>query len=120
MSETPVSIFKIFRPDEWEALCRDGETQGSPLDVTDGYIHFSTQTQTAETLRLHFRGAGTLILAETPIKAVSDREIRWEAARDGSLFAHLYGCLRRTDVTRHWTLHPDGEDRYALPERFGD
>ena len=35
-------IYKILRADEWAALKRDGETQGAPVDVADGFIHFST------------------------------------------------------------------------------
>ena len=43
MSPAMTLIYKIFRADEWQALERDGETAGAPVDLADGYIHFSTR-----------------------------------------------------------------------------
>ena len=42
-------IYKIFRRPEWDAFRAAGETLGAPIDLTDGYIHFSTSVQVAET-----------------------------------------------------------------------
>ena len=42
-------IYKIFRADEWAHLQAKGETAGAPIDVQDGYVHFSTAEQAAET-----------------------------------------------------------------------
>ena len=42
-------IFKIFRRPEWNALVAAGESAGAPVDLADGYIHFSTAAQVAET-----------------------------------------------------------------------
>ncbi|MEX0303704.1 MAG: DUF952 domain-containing protein, partial [Leisingera sp.] len=50
-------IYKICRADEWAALQTAGETQGAPVDVADGFVHFSTSTQAAETAAKHFAGA---------------------------------------------------------------
>ena len=41
-------IYKIFRRSEWDALRTAGETQGAPVDVADGFVHFSTAAQVAE------------------------------------------------------------------------
>lgn len=112
-------IYKILTPDQWDMFCRDRETAGSPLDLTDGYIHFSTPVQVGETLSKHFKGAGPLILAEIPASALSDQDVRWEAARNGALFPHLYGVLRHDSISRHWSLHPDTQGGYALPEQIG-
>ena len=49
-------IYKIFRSNEWQALRRDGSTTGAPVDVADGYVHFSTSEQAAETAAKHFAG----------------------------------------------------------------
>ena len=114
-----ISIYKILTLDQWTAFCRDGTTQGSPLDHADGYIHFSTAAQVAGTLGKHFKGAGPLILAETPLSELGGQDVRWETARNGDLFPHLYGVLRRDSVSRHWPLHPDAHGGYDLPERLG-
>ena len=44
-------IFKIFRRPEWDAFRAAGETLGAPIDLADGYIHFSTAAQVAEMIR---------------------------------------------------------------------
>ncbi|MEM7730219.1 MAG: DUF952 domain-containing protein, partial [Pseudomonadota bacterium] len=110
------AIFKIFTPADWDALERDGTTRGSALDRTDGFLHFSTDAQLAETLALHFRSAGELVLARVPLSALRGREVRWEAARGGTLFPHLYGLLERGDIDRVWRLSPDSAGLYELPE----
>ena len=40
-------IYKIFRADEYAAFVAMGETEGAPVDLADGYIHFSTAGQLA-------------------------------------------------------------------------
>lgn len=113
------NIYKILTPDQWAACCRNAETVGSPLDQADGFIHFSTPAQVAGTLAKHFAGAGPLVLAEIPLSQLAAQDIRWERARNGDLFPHLYGVLARDSVSQHWSLHPDDAGGYALPEFFG-
>ncbi|MBL9060399.1 MAG: DUF952 domain-containing protein [Mangrovicoccus sp.] len=90
-------IYKILRAEDFAALDRDGETAGAPVDVADGYIHFSTAAQAAETAARHFAGADDLVLAAVeagPLGAA----LKWEPSRGGDLFPHLYRRLRRTDI----------------------
>ena len=89
-------IYKIFRADEWATLQADGDTVGAPIDVTDGYIHFSTAETVAETTAKYFAGiAGLVLLA---IEADGLDHLKWEPARMGVLFPHLYRKLRMDDV----------------------
>jgi len=90
-------IYKIFRPTEWAALDRDGETAGAPVDVADGYVHFSTAGQLRETLSRHFAGETGLWLVAVEADGVG-ADLRWEPSRGGALFPHLHRPLRRTDV----------------------
>lgn len=90
-------IYKIFRADEWAALQADGETQGAPIDVTDGYVHFSTATQAAETAAKHFAGAEGLVLLACDADAMA-ADLKWEVSRGGAEFPHLYRNLRLSDV----------------------
>lgn len=91
-------IYKIFRSDEWAALQRDGETRGAPIDLSDGYIHFSTATQAAETAAKHFAGEEGLVLLACDSDTLED-DLKWEVSRGGALFPHLYRNLRMDDVT---------------------
>jgi uncharacterized protein (DUF952 family) len=90
-------IFKIFRPDEWAALRRDGMTDGAPIDVADGYVHFSTAQQAGETAAKHFAGVEGLMLIAVDADAAGDA-LKWEPSRGGALFPHLYRKMTMPDV----------------------
>lgn len=90
-------ILKIFRANEWAALQSDGVTRGAPIDLTDGYIHFSTPQQVRETAATHFAGVQDLILAACDADALGP-DLKWEESRGGALFPHLYRELRLSDV----------------------
>ena len=90
-------IFKIFRADEWAALQQAGETAGAPVDLADGFVHFSTADQAAETAAKHFAGADGLTLLACDADTLGDA-LKWEVSRGGALFPHLYRKLRMEDV----------------------
>ncbi|MDU9003969.1 DUF952 domain-containing protein [Sedimentitalea todarodis] len=90
-------IYKIFRAEEWAALQADGETRGAPVDLADGFVHFSTAEQAAETAAKHFSGADDLILLAIDADALGDA-LKWEVSRGGALFPHLYRVLRLSDM----------------------
>ncbi|MCP4208509.1 MAG: DUF952 domain-containing protein [Shimia sp.] len=91
-------IFKIFRSDEWAALRTEGHSVGAPVDVADGYVHFSTAGQAAETATKHFSGKEGLFLLACESDQMGD-DLKWEVSRGGAEFPHLYRELRLTDVT---------------------
>jgi len=108
-----MQIYKILRAAEWAELDRGGETAGAPVDIADGYIHFSTADQVAETAAKHFAGVEGLVLAAFDAEALAP--LRWEPSRGGALFPHLYGPLRRADVLWHAPL-PLRDGAHVLPE----
>lgn len=87
-------VYKVLRAEEWAALETAGETPGAPVDVADGFVHFSTAAQLPGTLAKHFAGeTGLMVLAMD-----ANVGLTWEPSRGGALFPHLYGPLRRADV----------------------
>lgn len=90
-------IYKILRADEFARLDRDGETAGAPVDLADGFIHFSTAAQVAETAARHFAGEEDLVLAAVAAEPLG-AALKWEPSRGGDLFPHLYRRLRRSDL----------------------
>lgn len=90
-------IYKIFRAPEWAAFQAAGTTQGAPIDLSDGYIHFSTAEQAGETAAKHFAGVEGLVLLALQASALGDA-LRWEPSRGGQLFPHLYRSLALSDV----------------------
>ncbi len=105
-------IYKIFRTAEWQELFKaTGKTLGAPVDLKDGYIHFSTAEQVARNRRKHFADEDDLMLgASTPTSWAT--RLRWEPSRGGALFPHLYRSLRLSDALWHapLPLGPDGHD----------
>ncbi len=90
-------IYKIFRAEEWAALQAQGETRGAPIDVADGFVHFSTAEQAAETAAKHFAGVENLTLVACDAQKMGD-DLKWEVSRGGALFPHLYRNMRMADV----------------------
>jgi uncharacterized protein (DUF952 family) len=93
-------IFKIAGADEWRRAEAAGVFEGAAVDRADGYIHFSTARQAAETAAKWFAGRDDLMLAAVDADALG-AALRWERARGGALFPHLYGPLPLSAV--RWT-----------------
>lgn len=90
-------VYKVFRANEWAAFQAEGTTLGAPVDMADGFIHFSTGLQLPETLRRHFPGEVDLHLAAINAWAAGEH-LRWEASRGGDLFPHLYRPLAWQEI----------------------
>src|SRR5205085_11690410 len=76
----------------WCEAERAGVFAGAPVDHADGFIHFSTAAQVAETAARHFAGKEDLLLLAVDA-AVLGPALRYEPSRGGQLFPHLYGTL---------------------------
>ena len=51
------TIYKICAAALWREAERAGVFTGAPVDLADGFIHFSTAAQVRETAARHFAGA---------------------------------------------------------------
>jgi len=104
-------IYKIVTAPEWEAARERGSYSGSDHDLRDGYIHFSSAAQLAETARKYFTGVPDLVLlAVEPGAQEISPALRWEPSRGGGLFPHLYTDMPLSAVTSvtPLALRPDG------------
>jgi uncharacterized protein (DUF952 family) len=108
-------IFKICPENLWRAAEDAGAFAGSPIDRGDGFIHFSTAAQAAETAARHFSGQADLVLVAVEAEALGDA-LRYEPSRGGALFPHLYGPLfpHEASAIVQLPLGPDGE--HVFPE----
>ncbi len=107
-------MYKIFRADEWAELQQNGTTLGAPIDLSDGYIHFSTAEHVAETARRHFAGEEDLMLLALDSKAMGPA-LRWEPSRGGALFPHLFRALALSEVIWAKPL-PLADGAHVFPE----
>ncbi len=86
------TAFKVLTHQQWVDFERERVFRGAPVDIADGYIHLSTADQLDATLAKHFAGQTCLMIAEVDLAQFGDA-VRWEEAREGALFPHLYGEL---------------------------
>jgi uncharacterized protein (DUF952 family) len=107
-------IYKICPEALWQQAERDGVFRGMEVDRRDGYIHFSTGEQVAETARRHFAGQRNLVLVAVDADALGSA-LKWEPSRGGALFPHLYGALA-TSAVRGVTPLPLGGEEHVFPE----
>jgi uncharacterized protein (DUF952 family) len=107
-------IYKICPEPLWRAAESAGVFRGSPVDLQDGFIHFSTAEQAVETAAKHFAGQDNLLLVQVECARLGDR-LKWEPSRGGALFPHLYGDLELAAVAKveKLPLGPDG--RHMFP-----
>ena len=112
------TIYKLCTASEWREAERAGVYHGSAVDHQDGFIHFSTAEQAAETAAKWFAGQRDLVLVAVDADTLGDN-LKWEPSRGGALFPHLYRELALSAVIKAVPL-PIGEDgvhRFpALPD----
>jgi len=107
------TVYKICPASRWREAERVGIFRGSDVDLRDGFIHFSSAAQVAETAAKHFTGEADLLLVRVDAARLGDR-LKWEPSRGGALFPHLYGDLDLKAVTQvdSLPLGPDGRHRF--------
>jgi uncharacterized protein (DUF952 family) len=108
-------IYKICPASAWREAERQGVYRGSADDARDGFIHFSTASQVAETARKHFAGQTGLFLIEVDADALGEA-LRWERSRNDELFPHLYGELDLDAVSGVRDMHARPDSDHDIPE----
>ncbi|ERP88387.1 dihydroorotate dehydrogenase [Labrenzia sp. C1B10] len=108
-------IFKIVPKSMWQEATDQGVFKGAPVDLQDGFIHFSAEDQVRETAAKHFAGQQDLLLAAFDADGFGDL-LKWETSRGGALFPHLYGSLDPKVAlwVKELPLSPDGS--HDFPE----
>ncbi|WP_026605858.1 DUF952 domain-containing protein [Methylocapsa acidiphila] len=102
-------IYKIAPASLWRQAEDRGRFDGAPIDLADGFIHFSTADQADETAEKYFRGQDDLLLVAVEAQGLGEA-LRYEPSRGGALFPHLYGPLPLDAVVfvKPLPLRPDG------------
>jgi uncharacterized protein (DUF952 family) len=103
------TIYKITPQTLWREAEIAGRFAGAPVDLADGFIHFSTAGQVRETVARHFAGQDDLLLVAAD-EAKLGPALKYEPSRGGALFPHLYGpfLLDAVAWVRPLPLGPDG------------
>jgi uncharacterized protein (DUF952 family) len=107
-------IYKICPSELWRAAEKAGVFAGSPVDIADGFIHFPTAAQVAETTARHFAGAADLLLIAVD-EAKLGAPLRYEKSRGGDHFPHLYGTFDPRAVLWAKPLGLGKDGRHVFP-----
>lgn len=110
-------IYKIVPAVLWQAAEQTGTFTGAPIDLADGYIHFSTAAQARRTAELYFAGQNDLLLVAVDGGALSEKLV-YEPSRGGDIFPHLYGELSLADVLWVKPLPLGSDGMHAFPEEM--
>ena len=111
----PDYVYKVASREIYEESQEEGSFVGQPIDLKDGFIHFSTAAQLRETIRLYFPGLSGQVLFAVPVAPFGEA-MKWEASRGGDLFPHLYAELPMSSVTRMADLDVPADGIVDLPE----
>ncbi len=107
-------VYKICPRALWREAEALGRFTGAPVDRADGFIHFSTAAQVAETAARHFAGQDDLLLVACEADDLGPA-LRFEPSRGGALFPHLYGDLPLSAVRAVIELPLGADGRHGFP-----
>ena len=110
-------IYKIADAAAWRMALQAGRFDGSAEDLRDGFIHLSASTQTRATLAKHFVDRTDLVIAAVDATRLGPC-LKWEIARDGAKFPHVYGPLEIAAVIWWRPLPMAADGVHILPPEF--
>ncbi|MCC3303258.1 DUF952 domain-containing protein [Sneathiella sp. HT1-7] len=108
-------IYHMADKADWQSALETGVYEGTAADKADGFIHFSTRQTVAESAAKHRAGAGNLLLISIDADLLGD-DLKWESARGGIMFPHLYGPLDPALVKEVVDLPLGPDNLHIFPE----
>ena len=108
-------IYKIVPAELWRQAEETGVFGGAPIDLADGYIHFSTGMQARRTAELYFKGQDDLLLVAVDGGRLGGA-LKYEPSRGGDLFPHLYARLELDAVIWKKPLPMRADGHHDFPE----
>ncbi|SLN11888.1 DUF952 domain-containing protein [Oceanibacterium hippocampi] len=109
-----MKIYVLVGAADWRRAEKAGVYEGSADDARDGFIHFSTAVQVAESAWKHRRGVKDLLLVAVDPDGLGPA-LQYEPSRGGALFPHLYGPLSLEHVHSVVPLSLDAAGRHKFP-----
>ena len=109
------TIYKIVPASLWQNAKAAGIFEGAAIDLTDGYIHFSTAPQAKETAARHFAGQTDLLIIAVDGDALGEKLV-FEPSRGGDLFPHFYAALPLSAVLWEKPLPLGADGTHQFPE----
>lgn len=109
-------IYKVLTAEQLAEVEAGGLMQ-APIDIADGYVHFSTSKQLQETLTKWFKGKTGCVLVSVDSNDFGP-DLKWEVSRGGDLFPHVYAPVREYHISSIWPLDEYDSDGAPLAPEF--
>jgi len=107
-------IYKVLTLDQWAQFRRDAQFLGSPVDLSDGYIHLSCADQLKVTLDKYYANQDQVMILQVEAASLGTA-LKYEVSRGGAEFPHLFADLQFTAIGKHWLASPENA-AYRLPD----
>lgn len=113
-------IYKLVPRELWQEAELKGVFKGAPVDLEDGYIHFSSADNVEETAAKWFCDIEDVLVVVVDPAILPADKLKYEVSRGGALFPHLYDDLLIENVTSVFELpKKDGKfDFWDILSRF--
>ena len=115
MTNLPELIYHMAHEADWNAAMESGAYSGSPDDLRDGFIHFSTAEQIRGSAAKHRAGQTDLLLVAYKTNAFG-AELKWEGKT--TLFPHIYGQLDPATAAFVRVLPLGSDGLHVFPEEI--
>ena len=109
--------YKIVTKNLWQEAEETGVFKGAPIDIEDGFMHFSTSKQLRETAKKYFHGQKDLLLVAVNVdNGALAGHWKWDVSRGGALFPHLYVDLPLEEINWVQPLPLNENGEHLFPE----
>ena len=108
-------IYHICGRQDWQNAEQTGLYHGGVNDRADGFLHFSTAEQVAESAGRYRAKVADLVLITVDANDLG-LALKWELSRGGQLFPHLYGPLLTVKVLSVCELPLDEDGFHQFPD----
>ncbi len=110
------SIYKVLTPEQWETFQVSHMFTGSPVDLSDGFIHLSCAPQLKATLDKWYADQTEVAVLQIEAAQVSS-DLKYEVSRGGAEFPHLFADLPMSSVQHVFLVSPE-DGVYTLPDNL--
>ena len=109
-------IYKVLTLEQWGAFQRGKVFKGSPVDLSDGYIHLSCADQLKATMDKYYANQAEVAILQVDASKL-DGKFKYEVSRGGAEFPHLFAALPMTAIGKLWLVSPEN-GAYRLPDNL--
>lgn len=107
-------LYRLLPAADWRAAVAEGVYRGAAHDLRDGFIHLSTAEQVEDTAAKHYADVEDLMVLAVDSARIQG-ELKWEPARGGDLFPHVYGVIPVEAVLAAEPVNRDRDGAFTFP-----